>query len=150
MIIDTLDNIMVYRNISHDIFSGLSFLRNAEPDIDLGVFDISDNVKVIVCQYETVDRFSDSFESHRRVIDIQYPIIGIERVFWSPIKYMDIDIPYDYEKDCIYYKNPHKQAMHVDIGNNIFAIMFENDGHSPQNFIHSSELIKKITVKVSI
>jgi YhcH/YjgK/YiaL family protein len=150
MIVDTLDNISLYKNISNDIFSGLIFLSNAKPDIDLGLYTINNNVKAIVSQYETIEGHSQVFESHRHVIDIQYPIIGLERVLWSPIQDMDIDTPYNEEKDCIYYKNPHSQQIHVDIGSNIFAIMFECDGHSPQHSIHSSELIKKITVKVNI
>jgi len=38
----------------------------------------------------------------------------------------------------------------VDIGNSTFAIMFENDGHSPKHCVDVPQLIKKITVKVSV
>ena len=41
-------------------------------------------------------------------------------------------------------------SKNVDIGNGIFAIMFPYDGHSPQHFIIKPELIKKITIKISI
>jgi len=63
---------------------------------------------------------------------------------------MAINIPYDIEKDRTFYTNPSKQGTHVDIGNGIFAIMFPKDGHSPQHYINSSEMIRKITVKISI
>ncbi len=42
------------------------------------------------------------------------------------------------------------QSTHVDIGNGVFAIMFENDGHSPQHCVEFPQAIKKITIKVSI
>ena len=48
------------------------------------------------------------------------------------------------------YKNPHPQGTHVDIGNGVFAIMFPQDGHSPQLYVNKPEFIKKITIKVSI
>ena len=69
---------------------------------------------------------------------------------WSPIEGMEVNIPYDAEKDRTFYKSPHKQGTHVDIGNGIFAIMFPEDGHGPQHYVGKPELIKKLTIKVSI
>jgi YhcH/YjgK/YiaL family protein len=63
---------------------------------------------------------------------------------------MNVNIPYEEENDRTFYKDPIAQGTHVDIGNGIFAIMFPEDGHSPQHFISHPELIKKATVKVSI
>lgn len=80
----------------------------------------------------------------------QCPIIGVERVFWSPITDMKIKTPYNKSKDKTVFINSHKNSSHVDIGNGIFAIMFENDGHSPQHCEKLPQTIKKITIKVSI
>jgi len=63
---------------------------------------------------------------------------------------MEVNIPYDPIKDRTFYKSPSLQGTHVDIGNGVFAIMFPKDGHSPQHYIKSSALIKKITVKIAI
>lgn len=150
MIIDTLENIEQYKGISDDIYAGLVFLLNAKSGIDIGTYTVNDNVKAIVSSYETVDIFERGYEAHKHVIDIQYPIVGLERVKWSPIKGMDINIPYDSVKDRTFYKNPSVQGTHVDIGNGVFSIMFPEDGHSPQHKVGSKEEIKKITVKVSI
>ena len=150
MIVDSLDNIKTYKNFSKDIFVGLEFLFNAKQSISLGTYFINDNVYAIVSEYETIENFKRGFEAHKYVIDIQYPIIGVERVKWSPINKMDINIPYDKKKDRTFYKNPHVNSTHVDIGNGIFAIMFPYDGHGPQHYIIKPELIKKITIKISI
>tara|TARA_B100002051_G_C16731231_1_gene638369 strand:- start:384 stop:839 length:456 start_codon:yes stop_codon:yes gene_type:complete len=150
MIIDKLNNIDLYRNLSDDIYSGLLFISNADKSIELGNYQISKNVYAIVSSYETVDCFERGFESHKNVIDIQYPIIGLERVKWSPIDQMTVNIPYDKEKDRTFYKNPSPQSTHIDIGNDIFAIMFPQDGHGPQHKIGKKQIIKKITVKVSL
>ena len=48
---------------------------------------------------------------------------------------MDIKTPYDKEKDRTIFINPDIQATYVDIGNRAFAVMFENDGHSPQHCV---------------
>jgi len=150
VIVDKLENIDTYKGISEDIYAGLLFIANAKPNIDLGIYPINKNVKVIVSEYETVENFKRGFEAHKHVIDIQYPIIGLERIKWSPIDNMIVNIPYDNEKDRTFFKNPSKQGTHIDIGNGIFAIMFPQDGHGPQHFVNKPELIKKITIKVSI
>ena len=150
MVVDTLNNIELYKGLSPDIYAGLKFLANADSNIKLGVYPINDNVKAIVSSYGTIDEFVRGYESHKHVIDIQYPIEGLERVKWSPIAGMNVNIPYDKAKDRTFYKNPSPQGIHVDIGNGIFAIMFPEDGHGPQHKVVSKEVIKKITIKVSI
>lgn len=150
MIVDSITNIDIYKNISPDIYAGLVYLRDMDKSIPLGTYPINDNVYVLISEYETVEVFERGFEAHRHVIDIQYPIRGLERVKWSHIVGMDVNIPYEQENDRTFYKNPHPQATHVDIGNGIFAIMFPEDGHGPQHYVGKPELIKKATVKVAI
>jgi YhcH/YjgK/YiaL family protein len=150
MVVDQLKNIEIYRGLSDDIYTGLQFLANASNDIELGTYIINDRVKAIVSEYETIENFERGYEAHKHVIDIQYPIIGLERVKWSPIEGMKVNIPYDESKDRTFFKYPSSQGTHVDIGDGIFAIMFPEDGHGPQHFVIKPQLIKKITIKVSI
>ncbi len=150
MIVDSLKNIDVYRGVSADIYAGLKFLQQAKEDIKVGEYPINKNVKAIVSEYNTVEVFERGYEAHKHVIDIQYPIRGLERIKWSPIEGMEINIPYDEKKDRTFFKSPSSQGTHVDIGNGIFAIMFPEDGHSPQHYVGKPEFIKKITIKVSI
>ena len=150
MILGTLNNIDTYKTLSPDIYAGLQFLQNAQPEIELGTYKISENVKAIVSEYETVADFTRGYEAHKHVIDIQYPIIGLERVKWSPIEGMNVNTPYDEAKDRTFFKDPSPRGTHVDIGEGIFAIMFPEDGHGPQHFIDKPELIKKITIKIAI
>lgn len=150
MVIDKLDNIDIYKGLSNDIYEGLKFIKTANQNIEVGNYFINERVKAIVSEYETIENFTRGYEAHLHVIDIQYPIIGLERIKWSPINEMKVNIPYETENDRTFYKEPHNQGTHVDIGNGFFAIMFPNDGHSPQHFINKAEVIKKITIKVSI
>lgn len=149
MIVDHLDNIEIYKSMP-DIYIGLKYIAQATPDLSLGTFELNERVKALVTEYETVAVFERGYEAHKHVIDIQYPIVGLERVKWSPIQDMSVNIPYDKIRDRTFFMNPSQQGTHVDVGNGIFAVMFPNDGHSPQHFVSAPELIKKITVKVSI
>jgi len=150
MIIDNLKNIETYKGVSNDIYVGLKFLKDVTPDIALGTYSVNANVKAIVSEYETIENFDRGYEAHKHVIDIQYPVRGLEKIKWSPIDEMEVNIPYEEENDRTFYKKPSSQGTSVIIGNGIFAIMFPQDGHSPQHFIDKPELIKKITIKVSI
>jgi YhcH/YjgK/YiaL family protein len=150
MIVDQLKNIEIYKGISEDIYAGLQFLAGATSNIELGTYFINENTKAIVSEYETVACFERGYEAHKHVIDIQYPVRGLERVKWSPVEGMNINIPYEEDKDRTFYKNPSPQGTYIDIGNGIFAIMFPEDGHSPQHYVGKPELIKKITIKVAI
>jgi biofilm protein TabA len=150
MLVDQLKNLETYQGVSPDNYEGLKFLANAKPDIELGTYPINKNVKAIVSEYMTLENFERGYEAHKHVIDIQYPIISLERIKWSPIEDMDINIPYDEAKDRTFYKNPSSMGTHVDIGAGIFAIMFPQDGHGPQHFVKQPEMIKKITIKVAI
>lgn len=150
MIIDNLNNINLYKGLSDDIYAGLEFLQNVNSNIGLGTYNINNCVKAIIESYNTELNKEQEFESHKHVVDIQCPIIGVERVFWSPITDMKIKTPYNKSKDKTVFINSHKNSSHVDIGNGIFAIMFENDGHSPQHCEKLPQTIKKITIKVSI
>jgi biofilm protein TabA len=149
MVVDQLKNIEIYKGLSPDIYAGLQFISSVNPDIELGTYPINENVKALVTEYETIENFERGYEAHRHVIDIQYPIIGLERIKWSPIEGMNINIPYDEAHDRTFYKDPSIQGTHVDIGKGIFAIMFPEDGHGPQHYVDKSEIIKKITIKVS-
>ena len=150
MILDSLKNIETYKGISTDIYAGLKFLSEANPGINPGTYIINKNTKAIVSEYDTVAVFERGYEAHKNVIDIQYPIIGLEKVKWSPIEGMVVNMPYDELKDRTFFKEPSKQGTSVVIGNGIFAIMFPQDGHSPQHYIEKPEFIKKITIKISI
>lgn len=152
MILDTLDNIEIYKGVSPDIYAGLIWIDQASKkgDMDLGIYSINERVKAIVSEYETIENFERGYEAHKRVIDIQYPLKGLERVKWSPINGMEVNIPYDKVNDRTFFKTPHAQGTHVDLGNGVFAIMFPKDGHGPQHYIGKPQLIKKITVKISI
>jgi len=150
MIADSLKNIEFYKGFSKDIYWGLKFISQADEGIKLGTYHINENVNAIVSEYATVACFERGFEAHRHVIDIQYPIVGQERIKWSPLLDLEINTTYDSEKDRTFYLNKSSGGLNIDIGNGIFAIMFPADGHSPQHFIGKSELIKKITVKVKI
>jgi len=149
MIIDNLRNYKFYEFLPEDIFIGLDFLTKIDTNIELGVYEVNENVKAIISEYETMESFKHGYEAHRKVVDIQYPLIGRERVLWSHKKDLKLTQEYNTFKDVEYYGTTNIDVNRVDIGNGVFAIMFPSDAHGPQEYIDKPELIKKATIKIN-
>jgi YhcH/YjgK/YiaL family protein len=149
MIVDTIDQIWTYNNISTDLLVGLNYLKAIDGSIPIGMSNLSDKVTVIVSEYKTKLNTGLVFEAHKKAIDIQYPIVGKEMVQWAPMARMEICSEYDENNDRTYYKNT-RDTVNCIIGKGVFAVFFPEDAHNPQNAVTNVEMIKKITVKVLV
>lgn len=150
MIVDKIDNLETYKTLSPDIYEGLKYLSQIDPDIAVGTYPINERLICKVMEYPTVEDFKLGYEAHWEHLDIQYVLRGYERIKWSPIQKMTIKTPYDVESDAIFYENPISHVSEVVIGGGVFAIMFPHDGHACQHLVDKSEIIKKIVIKISI
>ena len=150
MIIDRIENIERYKYLSADLFLGLESLRELSLDIRIGEYPISDSVRIIVSEYGTRLENQGQFEAHKRAIDIQLPIIGLERVQWSSLSGMIGCSDYDVEMDRTYFVKPSNPVDCV-LGDGVFAVFYPEDAHNPQLAAGKvGATIKKITVKVEI
>ncbi|WDZ99930.1 YhcH/YjgK/YiaL family protein [Mucilaginibacter sp. SJ] len=149
MIIDTLDNIEFYKTINNDIYEGLKFIKNADPEIELGVYPLTDTAKAVVMEYETKVENDFGYEAHKYVIDVQYCIKGTELIPWANLNLLTPNTEYNVEKDFTFYNKIERQGE-VVIGNNVFAVFFPQDGHAPVYANGEPGYIKKIVIKVKV
>ena len=150
MIIDKIENLETYKSISPDIYDGLMCIKTLDPDIELGVYPISDKLLVKVMEYSTGEECKVGYEAHKKHLDIHYVLRGNERIKWSPINEMTIKTPYDNENDAIFYEQPIAHVSEALLGDSVFAVMFPQDGHACTFLVDKCEKIKKIVVKVKI
>ena len=149
MVYDKIDNIETYKGLSEDIYEGLKFLQQAEPDIENGVHVINPRVKAIVLEYETKAVNENGYEAHRKFIDIQYLLKGTEKNCCLPIEKLKETKPYKEEIDAAFYEAA-VPAQELMLGDGFFAIYFPQDGHMPCLIVDESEKVKKVVVKVEI
>ena len=149
MIFDKIDKIDLYKGLSTDLYEGLTFLRDADPDLANGVYQLNPRVKAIVSEYETKTVNEYGFEAHKQHIDIQGLLFGEERVACMPIEKMKETKPYSEESDATFY-SADEQPQEMIIGNGYFAIFFPQDGHKPQLCIDKPMKVKKVVIKVEI
>ena len=148
MIYDKIDNLETYAGISEDIRLGLEWLRDVNPDIENGVYELSPRVKAIVSEYITKEVNENGYEAHREFIDIQYLISGKEKICCLPLEYLEETKAYKKDIDATFYEEVDVKPQEMLIGNGYFALFFPQDGHEPSLCtVHPVE-VKKVVVKV--
>ena len=151
MIYDTLDNFELYKGLSADIYEGLKFLQQVNPDIAVGVYQLTPNVKAIVSEYTTKEANENGYEAHRQNIDIQYLLKGNEKIACLPVGELSETKSYSEEADAAFYNAASDfspSTFYLRPG--YFAIFFPQDGHMPQLCVLEPEDVKKVVVKVRI
>ena len=151
MIYDTLNNIAFYKGLSPDIYEGLKFLQQVNPDIAVGTYQLTPNVKAIVSEYTTKEVNENGYEAHRQNIDIQFLLKGEEKIACLPVEELSETKPYSEETDVAFYNavsdlKPSNLPLHPGY----FAIFFPQDGHMPQLCANEPEKVKKVVVKVQM
>ena len=151
MIYDTLNNIEFYKGLSPDIYEGLKFLQQVNPDIAVGTYQLTPNVKAIVSEYTTKEVNENGYEAHRQNIDIQCLLKGTEKIAFLPVKDLSETKPYSEETDVAFFNAvPDHSPTTLDLRPGYFAIFFPQDGHMPQLCGNKPEKVKKVVVKVRI
>ena len=148
MIYDKIDNLEIYAGISEDIRLGLEWLRDVNPDIDKGVYEISPRVKAIVSEYTTKEANENGYEAHRVYIDIQFLLKGSEKICCLPLEYLKETKHYNAEIDASFYEESVVKPQEMLIGNGFFAVFFPQEGHMPGLRDGNCKDVKKIVIKI--
>ena len=149
MIYDNLDNIAFYKGLSPDIYEGLKFLQQVNPDIAVGTYQLTPNVKAIVSEYTTKEVNENGYEAHQQNIDIQYLLKGTEKIAYLPLEALSETKPYNDETDAAFYNAVTDFSPSIlDLRSGYFAIFFPQDGHMPQLCANEPEKVKKVVIKV--
>ncbi len=149
MIYDHINNFKTYAGISEDIRLGLEYLKQLKAGVEVGVYELSPRVKAIVSEYTTKEVNEVGYEAHRQNIDIQYNLVGEEKIDCVPLEQLSVTKPYSEETDAAFYSSK-SQPTEMVVGNGYFAIFFPQDGHMPQLCIDAPQPVKKVVVKVKV
>lgn len=150
MIYDNINNLGLYTGVSENIRIGLEYLRDLNPDIENGVYELSPRVKAIVSEYTTKEENEYGYEAHWEYVDIQYVISGTEKICCLPLGYLKEKKPYNKKLDAAFFVEKALKPQELLIGNGYFAIFFPQDGHKPLLCVGRPCPVKKVVVKVKI
>lgn len=149
MIYDNLNNFEKYTCLHPHFTDVLNFL-DPEPCTGFqdGRYDINDQgTFTIIETYETKEAADCFIECHRKYIDVQVVIEGVERVGVCHRSGCDAS-PYDEEKD---FQKLEGDVDFVTLGTGSFMIFFPDDAHMPKvKHGEDPETVKKAVFKVPV
>jgi biofilm protein TabA len=148
MILDRLENAENYYDMPPGFEKAFAFLRqNRLAERPSGRYEIDgDRIFCILSKDHGRSRAEAKLEAHRKYIDIQYVIAGVDQMGWRPTADCKlVDTPYDSDKDIGFFKDEPKSWTEVPAGS--FVIFFPEDAHAP---LVSSKEIHKAVLKIAV
>lgn len=148
MILDSLNNSAAYESL-HPLFKqAFDYLKSTDfLKAETGKTVLIENkLTVSIAAITGKPKTDAAIETHKKYIDIQMPVIGVEKIGWKAGSELnEVSIPYNEEKDITFYVD--RPTAFTKIYPGQFAIYFPEDGHAPGIGEGS---IKKVIVKVLV
>jgi biofilm protein TabA len=151
MIFDLAKNLDFYKNLGVEgrYTKAVDFLKNTDlENLAPGKYEIDGkNVFANVVEYTTIPWEEAKYETHRDYSDIQYMISGTETMTYAPIDELNVKVPYNEEKDVVFYDNENP-GLKVIVKAGEYMIFNPWDGHKPKAAAGEPAPIKKVIVKI--
>lgn len=131
MIFDTLRNASRYFALSTNLRTAIEYLQQSDfARMDDGKYQLDgDRLFAMVSRYRTKLPAEAVWESHRRYIDVQFVVQGVERLGYVPLdRPPAVKTPYDAGRDVIFYEAG-TDTLRFAAGQ--IAILFPDDIHAP-------------------
>ncbi|WP_374163259.1 YhcH/YjgK/YiaL family protein [Arcticibacter sp. MXS-1] len=124
-----------------------AFLKNTNLDsIAPGRYPVDgDNVYVNVTVSPMRDFDKTKWESHKKLIDLQYTYKGKEKMGIVPVSKAKVLVPYNPAKDVANYE---AEGKYYVAGPGTFYLFFPSDAHRPNIKMDDDPAVKKIVVKI--
>lgn len=151
MISDNLKNCELYVSNHPRFAAAFDFIKKASAEnYPVGRYEIDgDNLFALVQEYDSRLLADAKFEGHKRYIDIQHIVSGVEVMKFADIAKMTEKAPYNEVKDCTNYLDT--EASQVILKDGEYAIFFPHDIHMPCISLHETPApVRKIVVKVKL
>ncbi|UUX34686.1 YhcH/YjgK/YiaL family protein [Fundicoccus culcitae] len=147
MIIDTMDHLKHYPEIFEKIETVLETILK-QTDYELGQQFPFEHGFYFFGKDKTLAADLGDYEAHRKYIDIQILLKGNELLYWNPIESLDEVIPYDAEKDIIFYDGSVDNPFSITAGT--AYILFPWDAHKAARHIDQASDYEKVVIKLEI
>jgi biofilm protein TabA len=147
MILARLEQADRYLLLHRDFAAAVAFLRDQPlSDLPLGRAEITATVYAMISRSPARQRSEARLEAHRKYIDIQYVIAGVEEMGWKPhTRCQRQHGEYDAERDIEFFNDLPDTYITVRPGQ--FVVFFPDDAHAP--LIGSGE-VHKVVIKVPV
>lgn len=148
MIFDTLENIKNYEGLGR-VYTALKFLSETDfTNMPLGKYELcGDDIFYMVQEYET-DPEKTLCEAHKKYIDIQLIVTGVEAIGVVPDNDGKTLVSAKPENDVWFYECETQKMILTD---GCFMVLYPSDLHSPGVGVNGKKhFCRKVVVKVKV
>lgn len=140
-----------YDYLNENFKAAFEFLKRDDlSEIPVGVVQIKrEEVFAQFQEYSTIPSEEAMFEAHDKFFDIQYVIDGTEKFGYIPRECLEVKIPYNSEKDIVFFNEP-EECGEIVLNPGEFAIVPPEDAHKPRCINNNVCKVKKIVIKVRV
>jgi YhcH/YjgK/YiaL family protein len=149
MIVDSVGNVGLYKGLGGRIARALALLGQTDfRAMEPGKQEV-DGTKLfyMVQAYQTKPREKGAWESHRKYIDVQYVVDGIERMGWAPFSQLSVTKPYSADNDAALYSG---DGDFIVARAGTFLVLWPDDAHMPGIAVADPVQVRKVVVKILI
>ena len=150
MIVTDVNHIEEQLRMTPELKKAVDFLiRTDLPRLADGRTEIDgDRVFALVQRYETLSHGAPRFEYHRKYIDIQVIVSGVEIICWTDADRLEVAEPYNEGKDICFGTAKTWTPVRLEAGQ--LAVFWPSDAHAPKQSAGAPVQVMKIVVKVGV
>jgi YhcH/YjgK/YiaL family protein len=150
MIFDNIANRKTYYSLGKRIQKALEFVsENDFSGFQSGKYSmLGEEMFFLINDYNTKKEEYCILESHKKYIDLQYMIKGVEMIGITLFSDQQIIEEYNSDKDYTIYKP--SDLSYVLLNSGEFTLFYPNDLHMPGMKVKEELKIKKVVVKILI
>ena len=147
MIVDRMERFGQYSRNVPEIYEVMRFVEKVKKEnIPVGKYPL-ENGFVLVQEGTTRPYEEADFEVHRKYIDIQVLVSGMEYVEYADITDLNTKVAFDEEKDLELMEGI---GSKIQIKPDTFYILYPADGHKPCCHENAPTKYKKVLAKIRI
>jgi YhcH/YjgK/YiaL family protein len=151
MILDTIENTHLYLGLNarfskaFDILTDKTLAKKQD-----GKYAVDgEKIYYTIQQYTTKPLNEGNLEAHRKYIDIQFLLEGVEILGYAPLKGLTTAEVYNPQKDIAFFNTP-KEITKVILEPGLFCILFPDDAHLPCRQLAGPTDVRKMVIKIRL
>jgi YhcH/YjgK/YiaL family protein len=147
MVVDSLSNAGIYRTLGLRIAAALGYLERTDFwRVTPGRHDLDgDRLFALVQDYTTRPEREGRWECHRRYIDLQFVVSGVERIGYAPVASLQAG-PYDADRDIAWLDGT---GSFVRLPAGHMMLLWPDDAHMPGIAEADPSPVRKVVVKIA-
>ena len=149
MIIDKIENWALYAQEGTRLYRAFEYILKTDLDsLALGKHVIEeDEIFAILMEYDTKPVEDCVMEAHKRYLDLQFVVSGVENIGLVSYKGQEPSVEYQEKDDYWLFKTNHHLFA---FGAGDFGVFYPDDLHMPGVVIDKPSKVKKLVVKVKL